>query len=307
MKAMKKKPILLVLAAGMGSRYGGLKQMDPVGPAGETVLDYGVYDALRAGCGKVVFVIRRDMEKAFHAKVGRRFTDRIEVAYAIQDLDDLPPGGRRDLPDRRKPWGTGHAVLAARDKVDAPFITINADDFYGPEGYRRLVEKFETVDPASDAYAMVGFVLRNTLSDHGAVSRGICGVDARGRLVDVHETTGIRALDEHRASGVDERGAPVVVSLDAKVSMNMWGFTPRLFERLEAAFVEFLAARGANPEAEFYLPSAVNGLIRRGIAEVEVLDSFDKWLGVTYREDRSAVAAGIAERVERGEYPCPLF
>lgn len=302
------KPTLMVLAAGIGSRYGGLKQLEPVGPNGELIIDYSVFDAIRGGFGKVVFVIRRDLEAAFREAIGRRFEGRIPVAYAFQERDALPPGFTLP-PDRAKPWGTGHAILVAKDTVREPFAVINADDFYGRVGYRLLAERLSRPaapgDPVAN-FCMVGFVLRNTLSEHGHVARGVCRTGADGMLASVTECTQIHPRGEgavyRRADGSEQPLAG-----DEIVSMNMWGFTPALFPMLDEAFVNFLRERGHDPKAECFIPSVVDDLIRAGRARVAVLPSPDRWQGVTYREDKPTVEAAIRELVARGEYPSPLF
>lgn len=297
-------PALLILAAGMGSRYGGLKQIDPVGPAGETVLDYSVYDALAAGFGKLVFVIRRDFEAAFRENVGRRFESRAEVCYVFQELESLP-GGHAVPAGREKPWGTGHAVWCARDALTEPFAVINADDFYGADSFRQL-GRFLTAAPERDMparCAMVGFTLANTLSEFGAVSRGICTVDTEGRLVDVREVTGIEPA-QVAACGA---GGTAVFTGDEIASMNCWGFTPAILPSLERQLTEFLAARGRELKSEFYIPSVVTGLIETGEATVTVLPTGSAWFGVTYREDRPRVVASLEALVRAGVYPAALW
>jgi hypothetical protein len=292
-------PTLLVLAAGIGSRYGGLKQIDPVGPSGETVLDYAVFDARRAGFGRVVFVIRRDFEAVFREKIGAKYAGQLEVDYAFQSPDALPPGAARP-PAREKPWGTAHAVWCARAQVRDNFAVINADDFYGADSFGRLA-RFLAAAPAGapgpHRFAMVGFRLANTLSEHGTVARGIC-TTAGDRLRSVVERTGIAAADV---------GPGREFSGEELVSMNCWGFTPALFPELERQFGAFLAARGGDPRAEFYLPAAVSALIERGAAEVSVLPTASTWFGVTYREDKPRVEAAIAALIARGIYPHRLF
>lgn len=288
-------PTLLVLAAGMGSRYGGLKQIDPVGPSGETVLDYAVFDAQRAGFGRVVFVIRRDFEALFREKIGARYAGRIAVDYVFQSLDALPadfavPSGRE------KPWGTGHAVWCARAAVKENFAVINADDFYGADSFGQLAKFLASARGAQAA--MVGFKLSNTLSEHGAVSRGVCVADAAGALRSITEQTGILA---------SEVGAGKKFSGDELVSMNCWGFTPELFGALDAQLREFLAARGGEAKAEFYLPAAVSEQIARGQSGVRVLPTASAWFGVTYRDDKPRVSAAIAALVAAGKYPARLF
>jgi NDP-sugar pyrophosphorylase family protein len=287
-------PTLLVLAAGMGSRYGGLKQMDPVGPSGETVLDYAVFDAVRAGFGRVVFVIRREFEEAFKSVVTAKYSGRIAVGFVYQSPADLPAGF--EMPEGRgKPWGTGHAVWCARGSIDGPFAVINADDFYGATAYARLSA---FLDGASGTrFALVGFKLGKTLSENGAVSRGICR-ESEGRLVSIVEEREIV-----RASV----GPGCRFSGDEVVSMNFWGFTPSLFAGLEAGLVAFLNQRAGEAGSEFYLPTAVSDLVSGERATVDVLSSDDTWFGVTYREDKTHVAAAIAALVRSGAYPARLF
>jgi len=286
---------LLVLAAGMGSRYGGLKQIDPVGPSGETVLDYAVFDAARAGFRRVVFVIRRDFEEIFRAKIGSRYAGRIAVDYVFQSLDALP-GDFVPPVGREKPWGTGHAVWCARAAVRENFAVINADDFYGADSLAQLAV-FLT-EARGPQFGMVGFRLANTLSEHGAVSRGVCAAGADGLLCSIVEETGITP---------GEVGEGKKFSGGEVVSMNCWGFTPALFAGLETQFVAFLAARGGDAKAEFYLPAAVSEQIGRGQASVRVLPTDSAWFGVTYREDKPRVQASIAELVRAGVYPSKLF
>lgn len=306
-------PTLLVLAAGMGSRYGGLKQIDPVGPSGETVLDYAVFDALRAGFGRVVFIIRRDFEEVFRTQVGTKYAGRIAVDYVFQALDALPEGFTPP-PGREKPWGTGHAVWCARDAIREPFAVINADDFYGADSFARL-GRFLT-GPAASArgfdpmsghrvprslaapFAMVGFKLANTLSEHGSVARGICTAGPDGKLVSIVEHTGI--LPEEIGPGKKYSGAEIA-------SLNCWAFTPALFAGLDAQLRTFLTERGREPKAEFYLPAAVSAMIQQGTATVQVLPTDSSWFGVTYREDKPRVVASIATLVQSGQYPARLF
>ncbi len=296
-------PALLVLAAGMGSRYGGLKQIDPVGPSGETVLDYAVFDAARAGFQRVVFVIRRDFEEIFRAKIGARYAGHVAVDYVYQSLDALPEGFAPPA-GREKPWGTGHAVWCARDAVRENFAVINADDFYGADSFGRLAEFLAAA--RGPQFAMVGFQLANTLSEHGAVSRGVCVADANGALRSITEQTGIKPGDVGAGAEKKFSGAELV-------SMNCWGFTAALFPLLDARFREFLASVvGGVPsldplKAEFYLPAAVSALIARGEAGARVLPTAATWFGVTYREDKPRVSAAIAELVRRGLYPEKLW
>ena len=299
------KPTLVVLAAGMGSRYGGLKQVDPVGPSGEAILDYSVFDAIRGGFGKIVFVIRKDFEAEFREKVGAKYAGVVPVEYCFQDLADIPapfavPEGRT------KPWGTAHATRAARGAVREPFAVINADDFYGRDAMAKLGTFLAAVDPASLHFAMVGYKLELTLSENGSVARGICSVAPDGTLRGVTEMTKLV-----RAGGVAENreaeANPAKVPLDARVSMNCWGFTPRLFEELEARFAAFLAARGGEMKSEWYIPFVVDELIKEGKADCAVLPTDSSWFGVTYREDKPYVMAEIKKLVDAGEYPATLF
>lgn len=278
----------------MGSRYGGLKQIDPVGPAGETVLDYAVFDAIRAGFNRVVFVIRRDFEALFRERVGGRYAGRIAVDYVFQSLDALPPG-QRPPPGREKPWGTGHAVWCAREAVRENFAVINADDFYGADSFRQLGRFLGSARGPS--FAMVGFRLANTLSEHGTVARGICRSGPEGALVSITEQTGIAAADV--GSGRTWSGEEIV-------SMNCWAFTPELFAGLDARFREFLARQGGELKSEFYLPAAVSALVAAGEATVTVLPTRSSWFGVTYREDKPRVMAAVVALVASGEYPADL-
>ncbi len=300
------KPTLVVLAAGMGSRYGGLKQVDPVGPSGEAILDYSVFDAKRAGFGKVVFVIRHDFEEEFKTKVGSKYEGHIPVEYCYQDIADLPapytvPAGRT------KPWGTAHATRAARHLVNEPFAVINADDFYGRDAFARLAEFLSAAEDKEPlTLAMVGYKLENTLSENGSVARGVCEVTDEGYLAGVTEM-----LKLVKAGAVAENqenpAAPVKVPLDARVSMNLWGFTPRLFTLLEERFPAWLAANVGKEKSEWYIPFVVDELIHEGKATCRVLPTESRWFGVTYREDKPFVVSALAKLVAAGEYPAPLL
>ncbi len=293
---------LVILAAGMGSRFGGLKQVQPVGPHGELIIEYSAHDALRAGFGRLVLVIRRDTEAEFRATIGRRLESRMEVAYVYQEAGDLPPEFAGLAAGRQKPWGTGHAVLAARQAVRRPFAVINADDFYGASGYAALAEHFAN----ERGSALVGYPLRQTLSEHGAVSRGLCATDAEGRLRSITELTKIeKTPDGARSTG--QSGAPVGLSGDEIVSMNFWGFSPTVFGGLETLFAEFLQMSGREPKAEFYLPTALSELNRRGTVPVTLLRSADAWFGLTYKEDVASARAAVADLVQTGRYPAPLW
>ena len=295
-------PTLLVLAAGIGNRYGGLKQIDPVGPHGETIIDYSIYDALRAGFGKVVFVIRKDIEHAFKHTVGARFERYIAVEYVFQELDKLPPGFSVPV-GRSRPWGTLHAVLMAADTINEPLAVINADDFYGSEGYRVLAQHLQT---GTTDYAMVGFLLRNTLSDFGSVSRGVCQVDGDDFLQGVVELTNIEGDGAH-ARNTDSSGRITTLSGDEVVSMNMWGFTPHVFGQFREHFQRFLISSGPDIKSESYLSSTVNELVLAGQARVKVLRTNDSWAGVTYREDHPRVVETIRRLIDRGNYPSGLW
>ncbi len=288
----------------MGSRYGGLKQMDPMGPNGETVLDYSVFDAIRAGFGRVVFIIREDFADAFKSGVGARFAGKIEVDYAFQHLDDLPVGF--SVPEgRTKPWGTAHAVRAARETVKGPFAVINADDFYGRDAYQRAAG-FLTAPAAANGishYAMVGYPLVNTLSDHGDVNRGICSLDQNGLLTYVEEFVAIEREGDGviRGNALDHSRREIVAS--TPVSMNFWAFTPCLFGLLETEFTAFLKQHGNKEKSEFYIPTLVDSLIRNGAADCRVLETDSQWFGVTYPDDKPHVVASIRRLIDAGDYP----
>ena len=289
---------LLVLAAGMGSRYGGLKQLDPVGPKGETLLDYSVHDAIRAGFRRVVFLIRRDIEKEFREKVGARYDGKVTVGYAFQELNDLP-GGFSPPAGRTKPWGTAHAVWCARDAVAENFAAINADDFYGAQTFRVMAEFLRGTDanarPAQ--FAMAAFRLGRTLSEHGTVARGICEVGPDELLRSIEELTDIA-----RRSDGEIASSGRVLREETPVSMNFWGFSPQVFPLLEKELLRFLAADGGSDKAECYLPSAVTGMTESGAAQVRVLPTASDWFGVTYREDRERVVRSIAALTAGGDY-----
>jgi dTDP-glucose pyrophosphorylase len=296
------QPALLVLAAGIGSRYGGLKQIDPVGPNGETIIDYSVYDALRAGFDRLVFVIRQDIETAFKETIGARFERRIPVAYVFQELDKLPTGFSRPA-GRKKPWGTGHAILMGAEAIREPFGVINADDFYGKTSFELLARQLQS-DPTE--YAMVGFVLRNTLSEFGSVARGLCRANGHGLLETVTELTKIEpdgAAARHTGAG----GAVHPLTGDEIVSMNMWGFTPSIFDHLRREFAEFLRAHPGDEKTEFFIPSAINNLINAGRERLKVLRTPDSWFGVTYREDRPRVTESVRRLIQQGLYPEKLW
>ena len=294
------KPTLVIMAAGIGSRYGGLKQIDPVGPSGEIVLDYSVYDAIQAGFGKVVFIIRPDIEEAFKEVIGHKLDGKIKVEYVFQSLDKLPAGF--SAPEgRTKPWGTGQAVLMARPVVKEPFTVINADDFYGRQSFQTIAKRLMATDVHSTDFCMVGFYIKNTLSPYGGVARGWCDVH-NGKLSHIVERYNI----ERKADGVIRYDGGEMAD-DDMVSMNTWGFTPRLFDFLERGFEEFLAQKGAELKTEFFLLEVVDGMIQRGNASVAVLPTNEKWIGVTYADDKPQVMAGIRALVDAGVYPENLW
>ncbi|HNY02210.1 MAG TPA: nucleotidyltransferase [Bacteroidales bacterium] len=300
------KPTLLILAAGMGSRYGGLKQLDRVGPSGETIIDYSIFDAIRAGFGKVIFIIKEAIEDDFKEAFMERLSDRADLDYVFQETWMVPEG--IVIPDNRsKPWGTGHAVMMADGKIDGPFAVINADDFYGRGAFEALAGYYRGWTHARENdYCMMGYRLGNTLSEFGGVSRGLCVPDPDSFLVDVVERTHIERKD-----GVitysGENGSQVEVPGSSIVSMNFWGFTPSFFSHLRKGFGEFIARNASDLKAEFYIPTVVNELIRTGRATVRILPCEEKWFGMTYKEDRPKVVASIRELVNRGVYPENLW
>ncbi len=298
------KPTLFVLAAGMGSRYGGLKQLDGLGPNGETIMDYSIYDAIRGGFGKVVFVIRRDFEQDFRDKVLSKYRDHIPVEVVFQSTDALPEGFACPA-ERTKPWGTNHAVLMGKEVIREPFAVINADDFYGRDGFRVLGEWLSKAE-GENRYCMVGYRVGNTLSESGTVARGICQTDARGYLTGVVERTDIARVDG-RITFTGDDGLPATTDDTTPVSMNMWGFTPDYFRYSEERFKEFLTENIDKPKSEFFIPLVVNDLIVGGKATVEVLDTTARWFGVTYAEDRQGVVDKIRGLIAAGEYPEKLW
>lgn len=283
---------LVILAAGMGSRFGGIKQVQPVGPNGELIIEYSVYDALQAGFDRLVLVIRRDIEADFRATIGRRLEAQLEVSYVFQETG----------PGRTKPWGTGHAVLAVRQAVQRPFAVINADDFYGASGYKSLAAHFA----AAPDYAMVGYPLQQTLSEFGTVSRGLCATDNAGHLRRITEITRIEKTAQG-ARYTDATGQQQTLTGGEMVSMNFWGFTPAVFPQLEALFRDFLRKSAADPAAEFYLPTALSALNENRAARITLLRSEDEWFGLTYREDLPAAQAAMRALIKAGRYPAPLW
>jgi len=313
------KPTLLILAAGLGARYGGLKQIDPVGPNGEILIDYSIYDAVKAGFGKLVFVIRHYFESAFREKIGSKFDNLTETAYAYQELDACPDGFEPPK-DRDKPWGTGHAVLVAGDLIDGPFAVINADDYYGPASFKTMAQflaggatRLDVKDPSSNDYAMVGYTLRDTLSEYGPVSRGVCQCDEHTYLMRVIERKKVeKTAAPLGALGAgaryfDDDGTEHLLSGDEIVSMNLWGFQASIFRHLESHLSRFLKEHGSEKNAELYIPTVVDDLIEKGKATVKVLRTNDVWFGVTYRRD-AAIAAGCIRRlIDQGLYPENLW
>lgn len=295
------KPTLLVLAAGMGSRYGGLKQLDNVGPNGETIMDYSIKDAIRAGFGKVVFVIRHSFENEFsQIFTPERFGNQIQMEYVFQELDKLPEGFT--VPEgREKPWGTNHAILMAKDVIHEPFAIINADDFYGQHAFKVIGDHLRTLGDTQGRYCMVGYRLENTLSENGSVSRGVCNIDAAGNLVSMTERTAI-SLTANGIEYKDSDGSLHPLPADAIVSMNLFGFTPDYFEKSERLFVDFLKTSGHELKSEYYIPFAVNTFINNGTATMQVLNTTAQWFGVTYKEDRPMVVQRLKELHQQGIY-----
>lgn len=305
-----KNTALVIMAAGIGSRFGGgIKQLEPVGPNGEIIMDYSIHDAMEAGFNKVIFIIRRDLEKDFKEIIGHRIEKLLPVEYAYQELEDLP-AGYEVTPGRTKPWGTGQAVLSVKGMVDGPFLVINADDYYGREGFRRIHDYMaEHMDSQSELYdiCMGGFVLSNTLSDNGTVTRGVCHVDEEGYLTNVTETYNIQ-MKEDGLHATDESGAPVTISPSQPVSMNMWGLPASFVQELEKGFPVFLDnLKEGDIKSEYLLPKIIDNLVQNKKARVTVLDTPDKWFGVTYREDKQAVADAIRGLIQSGVYKEKLF
>ncbi|SFR73283.1 nucleotidyltransferase family protein [Anaeromicropila populeti] len=301
------KNTLVIMAAGMGSRFGGVKQLEPVGPSGEIIMDYSIYDAIEAGFKKVVFIIRRDLEEDFREVIGNRLSKYIEIEYVFQELDNLPEGYQKPE-DRTKPWGTGQAILSCLGQVKEPFVVINADDYYGKEGFK-IISTFLNDPPATDRqyhFCMAGFLLGNTLSENGTVTRGVCSVGKDGILREVTETHEIRHKGDKAAAIRD--GKEIELELDVPVSMNMWGLTPDFLNELESRFRRFLDnVKEGDLKAEFLLPAIIDDMIKEGKAEVSVLNTGDKWFGVTYKEDKEVVVESFKRLVSEGVYPEKLF
>lgn len=299
------KPTLFVLAAGMGSRYGGLKQLDGLGPNGETIMDYSVYDAIKAGFGKVVFVIRKDFEKDFREKVLSKYEGVVPTEVVFQALDKLPEGYTCPA-DRTKPWGTNHAVLMGKEAIKEPFAVINADDFYGRDAFRVIAEELQRPHDRKGDYCMVGFRVGNTMTENGSVARGVCQTK-EGLLTSVVERTAISYDNNHNIVFTDENGEIQTLEPNTPVSMNLWGFTPDYFDYSEREFKKFLDRDISTPKAEFFIPLCIDTLINSKEATVKVLDTDSKWFGVTYSADRPGVVEKFAELHREGVYPTPLF
>ena len=299
------KPTLFVLAAGMGSRYGGLKQLDGLGPHGETIMDYSIFDAIRSGFGKIVFVIRKDFEDDFRKIILSKYENHIPVEVVFQAIDNLPEGFV--CPEgRTKPWGTNHAVLMGKDVIKEPFAVINADDFYGRNSFEVIAQELSKPKEEKGDYCMVGFRVGNTMSESGSVARGVCQT-TDGYLTTVVERTAIEYNDKHEITFVDENGVTQTLEPNTPVSMNLWGFTPDYFKFSEGYFVDFLKENIDKPKAEFFIPLVVNVLITKNIAKVKVLDTESKWFGVTYAADRQGVVDKLADLHAKGEYPEKMF
>jgi dTDP-glucose pyrophosphorylase len=301
-----KKTTLVIMAAGLGSRYGGIKQLEPVGPSGEIIMDYSIYDAIKAGFNKVVFIIRKDLEKDFKEIIGNRISKIIEVDYVFQELDNLPAGFH--IPsDRTKPWGTGQAVLSCMGVVKEPFAVINADDYYGKEAFVKVHDYLAGLESEDkNDYCMAGFILGNTLSENGTVTRGVCKVNEKGLLVDIVETREIEQKGDIAVAS-DGKDGETKIDLNCVVSMNMWGFTTGLLNELKTGFVTFLEEHGKELKSEYLLPEEVGRLVKEGKAVVHVLTSNDKWFGVTYKEDKQLVVESFRKLINQGAYPEKLF
>ena len=300
------KPTLLVLAAGMGSRYGSLKQIDPVGPSGETIIDYSIYDAIRAGFGKVVFIIRKSFEQDFKDIFISKLQPYIQVEYVFQEIDNVPDG-LSFTTERTKPWGTAHAVLMAKDIIHEPFAVINGDDFYGSDAFITMADYLNSLTESQQTqYSLVGYQVGNTMSENGTVSRGVCQEDENGNLVSVTERHNI----QYTGGGIayqEADGNFVYLDPETLVSMNFWGFTPEYFKQTEAIFIDFLKANADSLKAEFYIPTAIDKLINSSTASVKVLRSSAKWFGVTYKEDKPLVIEKLAQLIKAGIYPAQLW
>ena len=299
------KPTLLVLAAGMASRYGSLKQVDGFGPHGETIVDYSIYDAIQAGFGKVVFIIRQEFEEMMRAKFDAKLAGKIDVDYAFQDFDLTKFGVDRVI-ERSKPWGTAHAVMSAKDKINGPFCVINADDFYGTDAFQKMA-KFLTADVSDSNMSLMGFEVGNTMSDYGYVSRGVCEVSPEGNMDSVTERTNIYYKGEDRKIVFNENDVEYDLDPKTRVSMNFWGFTPKIFDVCLDLFPAFVEANADNPKAEFFIPSIPDHMVKNGMADFKVIPTSSKWFGVTYPEDKPIVQESISALIAQGAYPEKLF
>lgn len=298
------KPTLLILAAGMASRYGSMKQVDGFGPNGETIIDYSIYDAIKAGFGKVSFIIREEFAENFKAIFEPKLAGHIETDYVFQSFDLKPFGIDKNI-ERAKPWGTAHAILAARNQVNEPFCVINADDYYGYDAFEKMA-KFLTTEVKDDLYSLVGYQIDRTLSDYGSVSRGVCKVNDAGNMVEINERTEVYFKEDGSVAYKDATGEHPLPN-DTRVSMNFWGFTPAIFKQSEQMFVDFVEANENNPKAEFFIPLAADKLIKDGTAAFKVIPTGSKWFGVTYKEDKPIVQKSISELVANGVYPEKLW
>lgn len=299
------KPTLLILAAGLGSRYGGIKQMDKIGLSGESIIDYSIYDAIRAGFGKVVFVINKNIEEDFIEVFEPKLKGKIETAYVLQEIDKLPEGFTCPE-DRNKPWGTAHAILAAKDEINEPFAVINADDFYGANAYKTVIDYFKEINPESSDYCMVGYQLGNTITEHGSLSRGVCIVDKDNYLIRVDEQTAIQKINDTIGYYEDDTDW-FKLRENTIVSMNFWGFTAGFFRFLEKGFVKFLTQHINEPKSEYFIPTEITHLLKTKQAKVRVLESDARWFGVTYKEDKQFVIDSITQLVNQKVYPTNLW
>ena len=302
------KPTLLILAAGMASRYGSLKQIDGFGPHGETIIDYSIYDAIRAGFGKVIFVIREEFVEKMREVFDDKLKGKIEVDYSFQSFD-LTKFGVDQVIERTKPWGTAHAVMSAKDQINGPFCVINADDFYGRDAFEKMAA-FLRDEVTDDKMALMGFKVGNTMSDYGYVSRGVCDVDEQGNMISVTERTNIYYVDTEDGSKeivYEEDGVQHALDPETRVSMNFWGFTPRIFEVAESMFTTFVEENSDNPKSEFFIPSVPDHMVKKDMASFRVIPTSSKWFGVTYKEDKPIVEESISNLVQEGVYPEKLF
>jgi len=301
------KPTLLILAAGMASRYGSMKQIDAFGPNGETIIDYSIYDAIKAGFGKVSFIIREEFAEPFKAIFEPKLKGKIETDYVYQGTDLRKYGIDKDI-ERAKPWGTAHAVLEAHNQINEPFCVINADDFYGYDAFEKMA-KFLTTEVSDETFSLMGYQVDKTLSDHGTVSRGVCAVNGQGNMTAINERTQVyfKEVNGEKKVFYEENGVETEIPNDTRVSMNFWGFTPAVFEETKKLFIDFVEANQHNPKAEFFIPLVADSLIQSGKAAFKVIPTAEEWFGVTYKEDKPIVQKCISTLVEKGVYPAKLF